>query len=292
MSKMNPLAQYSKIEVLFTKLISNDVIKYDSDVVSSVKCGVCARSARDEIMLNTADALIGGDAIVKVIENCVPNVKDASKLYVNDVEQLLVAIKLATKDESYDINVTCPECDHLGGFSRDLNYLIQTATSFEEQPSFTMDSGLVVYFKPHTWEEYSEFGTRMFAQHSRSKAIDNDAEMSSEDKQKIFIDVFEAMTQLNYDMLCASIDKVVTPDGIEVTEKEFISDWVSTLSKADLKGVKEESDSVSEIGISHKMDVQCSNCNHEWELTGLRYDPSHFFGLGFSSAPQKKSQKQ
>lgn len=288
MSKMNPLAQYSKIEVLFTKLVSNDAIKYPDGVVESIKCGVCARSARDEIMLNTPDALIGGDAIVKVIENCVPNVHDASKLFVNDIEQLLIAIKLATKDESYDINVECPECKHLGGFSRDLNYLLQTATSFDKQPSLVMDNGLTIFFKPQTWGEYSEFGTRMFEQHSRSKMIDINQDMSDEEKQSTFIDIFEKMTQLNYDMICASIDKIVTPDDVIVVEKEFISEWVGGLSKGDLKLVRTEVDALIDVGISHTMEVECSECHHEWELTGLRYDPSHFFGLDFSSAPQNK----
>jgi ribosomal protein S27E len=285
---MNPLAQYSKIEVLFTKLVSNDVIKYDEGVVSSVKCGVCARSARDEIMMNTPDALLGGDAIVKVIENCVPNVQDANKLYVNDVEQLMIAIKLATKDESYDINVKCPECDELGGFSRDLNYLLQTATSFTKEPSIVMDSGLTVYFKPHTWEQYSDFSVRMFEQHTRSKAMDASTDMSDKEKQDLFIDVFEKMTQLNYDVMCESISKVVTPDGTVVEEREFINDWVGTLSKGDLKIIKEETDALLDVGISHTMDVQCHKCNHEWELSGLRYDPSHFFGLDFSSVNRKK----
>lgn len=288
MSKMNPLSQYTKIEVLFTKLISNDVIKYPAGVVESTKCGICARSARDEIMLNTADALIGGDAIVSVIENCVPNVLDARKLYVNDVEQLMIGIKLATKDVSYDINVHCPECDHLGGFSRDLNYLLQTATSFEEQPTVVMDNGLTVYFRPQTWGEHSDFSVRMFNEHSRSKMIDTNEELTDEEKKDIFIDIFEKMTQLNYDMLCASIEKIVTPEDVEVTEKEFISEWLGTLSKNDLKIVREESEKILDVGISHTMEVQCSECNHEWELTGLQYDPASFFGLDFSSVAQKK----
>jgi ribosomal protein S27E len=290
MNKMNPLSQYSKIEVLFTKLISNDVIKYPAGVITNTKCGVCARSARDEILLNTAAALIGGDAIAKVIENCVPNIEDGNELYVNDVEQLLIAIKIATGDESYDMNVTCPECEHVGGFSRDLNYLLNSATSFEEQPFVSMDNGLTVYFRPQTWREYSDFSSRMFEQHSRSRVIDN-SDISEEEKQEIFVDVFEKMTQLNYDMICTSIERIVTPDDQIVTDQSFISDWVGTLSKKDLKVIRDASDSVVDIGVNHTMDVECSKCNHEWELTGLRYDPASFFGLDFSSANQKKSKK-
>ena len=288
MSKMNPLAQYTKIEVLFTKLITNDVIKYPEGVVSSTKCGICARSARDEIVLNTADALIGGDAVVKVIENCVPNVSDASKLYVNDVEQLLIGIKLATKDESYDINVECPECEHLGSFSRDLNYLMNTATSFDKQPTVTMENGLTIFFRPQTWAEHSEFSTRVFQQHSRSKSIDLSEDMPEEEKIAIFAEIFQEMTQINYDMIVTSIEKIITPEDVVVTEPEYIADWVGSLSKADLKIVRDASDEVVNVGISHNMEVECNKCHHAWEITGLRYDPSNFFGLDFSSVSQKK----
>ena len=43
---------------------------------------------------------------------------------------------------------------------------------------------------------------------------------------------------------------------------------------------------LNSIGAPHEMDVVCSNpeCNHEWTLDGLRYDPSHFFAQSSSIA--------
>lgn len=134
MNKMNPLAQYTKIEEIFVKLASNDVIKYKEDVLKKVKLGVCARAARDEIMLNTPDALIGGEAVSRVIENCVPGIENAGGLFVNDVEQLLIAIKVASKEEDYEIQTKCPECNHEGAFHRNLQVLLETMTYFENQP--------------------------------------------------------------------------------------------------------------------------------------------------------------
>ncbi|AZU98220.1 baseplate protein [Salmonella phage SE_PL] len=291
MSKMNPLSKYTKIEEIFVKLSSNNVIKYDKEVLESIKLGVCARSARDEIMLNTPDALIGGDAIIKVIENCVPGVNDAGKLFVNDVEQLMIAIKVASKEEDYEIQTTCPECGHEGAFHRNLQNLLDTMTYFEKQPIVELSNGLKVYFKPYTWEEYSDFGQRMFQEQKKAEMIDfmeGDEEEILEEKKKMFAEVFEAMTQLNFDMIVKSIDKIETPDGEIVNEDEFITEWVSSLPKNTLKEVRETSDELQEIGISHKMDVECSECHHQWEIDKLRYDPSNFFGFSFSLPNQKK----
>lgn len=290
MSKMNPLSQYTKIEEIFTKLVTNDVIKYPEGVLhKGVKCGVCARSARDEIMLNSPDALISGDAISRIIENCVPNVEDADELYVNDVEQLLIAIKVATKEETYDINVECPECDHKGRFERNLSYLLDTAQPFTEQPVVHLDNGLAVYFRPFVWREFSDFSTRMFTEHQRTRYIETSEELTEEEKIEIFKDVFEKMTQLNYDMISCTVQKIVTPDDVEVTEMEFIQEWLSSQPKGVLKVIREKMDEVLDVGISHEMEVSCSNCNHEWTIDGLKYDPAHFFASSFSTQDQTKS---
>ncbi|EMR6007005.1 hypothetical protein WJW27_003755 [Escherichia coli] len=275
---MNPLAKYTKIEEISTKLVTNGVIPYKDGVLGpkGVKCGVCARSARDEMTLNTPDMLLNGDAVSRVIENCVPNVIDADELYVNDVEMLLIAIKVASKEETYDINVVCPECEKEGRFERNLSYLLETAKSFSEIPSVDLDNGLRLEFKPLTWKEYSSFAERMFNEQQKTKFLET-ADIDKDEKVKIFSEVFESMAQLNFDMIGGVIAKIITPDGDEVVEKEFINEWLGQQSKGVLKLIREKMDEVLEIGVSHTMEVECSNCNHQWEIDGLKYDPSHFF---------------
>lgn len=275
---MNPLAKYTKIEEISTKLVTNGVIPYKDGVLGpkGVKCGVCARSARDEMTLNTPDMLLNGDAVSRVIENCVPNVIDADELYVNDVEMLLIAIKVASKEETYDINVVCPECEKEGRFDRNLSYLLETAKSFSEIPSVDLDNGLRLEFKPLTWKEYSSFAERMFNEQQKTKFLET-ADIDKDEKVKIFSEVFESMAQLNFDMIGGVIAKIITPDGDEVVEKEFINEWLGQQSKGVLKLIREKMDEVLEIGVSHTMEVECSNCNHQWEIDGLKYDPSHFF---------------
>jgi len=126
-----------------------------------------------------------------------------------------------------------------------------------------------VYFKPYTWDEYSEFGQRMFQEQKKSEYIDmleGDDDENIEQKKKLFTEVFEAMTVLNFDMIVDSIDKIETPDGDVVSEKEFLSDWVSSLPKSTLKEVRGLTDQLQEIGISHEMDVQCSDFFCSWNI--------------------------
>lgn len=287
---MNPLSKYTKIEELSIKLISNGVIPYKEGVLGNkgIKCGVCARSARDEMTLNTPDMLLNGDAISKIIENCVPNVLNADELYVNDVEQLMIAIKIATKEDSYDINTVCPECDHVGRFERSLSYLLESHDTFTEIPTVDLDNGLSIEFIPFTWKQYSLFAERMFELQQKSKFIESNEEMDDDQRMKMFAEIFEDMAKLNFDMISGTIRKITTPDDEEVTEQEYISEWLGEQSKTTIKVIREKMDEVMELGISHNMEVECSECHHQWEINGLKYDPTHFFAQSFSTQNQKK----
>lgn len=285
MSKMNPLSKYTKIENLFIKLSTNGVIKYDETVLSNHmgEIGVCARSARDELMLNTTDALMNGTAIASVIENCVPSILDAKKLFVPDVEQILVAIKLATKERSYQIEATCPneECKRHGAFDRDLEYLSNTVTYLEEVPVLSLDdgSGLVLTFRPHTWEEHSSFGVRMFNAQKGTQMLEQNEELTQEEKTEYFSKIVEDITQMNFDMVVANIDKIETPDGDVVSDKEFINEWLGSQPAYVLSSIREKVLEFDFIGMNHSLDVQCSGCGHEWTIDNIVFDPSHFFVL-------------
>lgn len=285
MNKMNPLSKYTKVEVLYTKLVSNDVIKYPAGVLvnDTVECGICARSARDELMFNNPDALMNGEAVANVIENCVPNIGDARKLFVPDVELLLIGIKLATKEREYHIEVDCPECGHHGAFERDLQFLLDSAELLEEQPELLLEDvgGLLLKFKPHTWEEYSVFGQKMFQQQKKARMLEDLEEMSDEEKMEMFSQIFEEMTKLSFDMIVANIESIETVEGDKITEREFIEEWLGAQPAFILKQIREKSDLINNIGVSHTMDVGCSSCGHEWTIENLQFDPSNFFEQSF-----------
>jgi hypothetical protein len=281
---MNPLSKYTKVEVLYTKLVSNNVISYPKGVLNNetVECGICARSARDELMFNNPDALINGEAVASVIENCVPNINDARKLFVPDVELLLIGIKIATKETFYNIEVECPECSHHGAFERNLEDLLASAQLLEEQPELLLEDvgGLLLKFKPHTWAEHSEFGQKMFIEQKKARALEQ-TDLSDEEKMKHFSNIFEIMTQLSFDMTVANIEYIETADGDKVSDRTFITEWLGQQPSYVLRQIRDKSENINNIGVCHEMDVGCSKCGHEWTIENLHFDPSNFFVPGF-----------
>lgn len=290
MNNMNPLSKYTKIEEIYIKLPTNNMVEYtDALDNENIECGVCARSARDELLFNNPEALMNGQAVVKVIENCVPNIKDANKLFVPDVEALLIAIKIATKEKSYEINTHCPECEKEGAFERDLEYLINTMSYLEEKPVLALDSGLVLYFTPITWELHSKMAMDMYKMRQEMK-INDSMELDEKEKVRIGNEIFSKIADFQFQSICESILYIELPDenSTKVDDKAFIKEWVSEQPKAILTQIMNQVESMNRIGVSDSMDVSCSECNHEWTIEGIRFDPTSFFTQNFSQANQKK----
>lgn len=298
---MNPLSKFTKIPNVYVKLSSNNVYKYSSDVmdITSSEIGVCARSARDEIMFNNPDGLMNGQAVVEVIKNNVPAIKNPNKLIVSDVEQLLIAIKVATKEEEYSVESDCPECGKHGAFDRNLQSLLDNCNYITELPHLILkDTGLIIRFRPLLWEERSKFSQDLFMCHKRGALLDSDTTSTDEEKIKEFSSIFESMTEVNFEMMVSGISSIETPsiktddglqEGVLVTDSSHIREWLGQQPRNVLEMIRKELDSFNKIGVPHELPVECSDCQHQWELKGLVYDPSDFFVRNFSSLTAQKS---
>lgn len=278
MSKMNPLARYTKVEVLSVDLCTGESLPYKKNVLKSKTCGVCARSARDELMFSNPEFLINGEAVVSVIENCVENVTSARDLYVQDVEQLLVAIKLATEEESYEVGAICPKCEKEGVFERDLQFLLDTAVTHEEEVALFMDNGLNVYFKPHTWGESNKFALKAYQVQQQINTLDKAENFTDEQKMKHISPLIDAIARLQFDSSVCHIARIEMPEEKNnvITDPQMIKEWLETLKKSDYQAIMDKIDEVNSFGISHSMDCECT-CGHTWVMEEMRLDPSSFF---------------
>lgn len=274
----NPLMAYKPHEKVFVKLPTEG--KFYDQTVLSVKgdseLGVLPMSAVDEMVFSNPDALMNGRAVTQVIQNCVPGVKDASKLAVSDVEALLLAIKLASNEETYDVNTKCPSCNKEGSFERDIDYLISTVSFMDDEYKFELESGVKIMLCPNTWASHSKLQQIAFKQ-QRLMQVSKNPNLSDTDKQQIFNEMFEQMISLNIDLVVDCVYYIETPDGNQVNNPKHVGEFIATLSKSELASLSEIIEGINDTGISHVLPVSCPHCEHEWDLEGLRFDPSYFF---------------
>lgn len=281
----NPLLAYRPHPRVYVKLPTCGAY-YSDDVLDTRdhEIGVCAMSAKDEMLLNNPEALMNGRALSQVIENCVPSVKNAIELTASDVEVLMLAIRQASGHKSYEVGGVCPGCGQKGVFERDIDTVINMCTYHTEELVEVLDTGLTVHLRPNSWKSHSTIQQMAF-QRQRMMQMIADPDLDPEYKKSILQEIFDGMVELNMMLLADCISYIESPEG-NVDSKEFIREYIELLDKDTLNKMSEKIEKLNNIGAPHTMDVLCSNpeCQHEWEITGLRYDPSDFFAQSSSIA--------
>ena len=77
--KNNPLAGLMRQPKIYIKLPSGGEFwpKGSIDMPENGELPVFSMTAKDELMIKIPDALVNGQAIVDVIQNCIPSIKNA-----------------------------------------------------------------------------------------------------------------------------------------------------------------------------------------------------------------------
>ena len=94
-STVNPLSMFMRQPKIYIKLPSGGLFWPNGSLELSEtgEYPVYSMTAKDELMLKVPDALMNGQAIVDVIQHCVPNVKNAWKIPTIDLDIILIAIR-------------------------------------------------------------------------------------------------------------------------------------------------------------------------------------------------------
>jgi hypothetical protein len=94
MIQNNPLQQYFRQPAIHIKLPSNGEFYPNGslDMPPTGEIPVYPMTAIDEITYRTPDALFNGQAVVSVIQSCIPNIKDAWASPATDVNAILTQL--------------------------------------------------------------------------------------------------------------------------------------------------------------------------------------------------------
>ena len=111
MQQPNPLASFMRQPKIYIRLPSNgDYWPTGSINVSETgEYPVYSMTAKDELMLKVPDAVMSGQAVVDVIQHCIPNIKNAWQMPSIDLDVALIAIRLATYGEKMTTPISFDE---------------------------------------------------------------------------------------------------------------------------------------------------------------------------------------
>jgi hypothetical protein len=184
-------------------------------------------TARDELLIKTPDALLNGQGVAEVIQNCVPNIINAWECPQVDLDTLLIAIRLATYGEMMTISVKHPSLkDNDFDYEVNVREILdrkQASTEWEDRLEIRPD--LVVYLKPLTYRtqtdaQIGEFETQRIIQ------IVNDESTTEEQKIQKFQQAFMDLTKKTINIIGKAVYKVESTAGV-VDDPEFIEEFIT-----------------------------------------------------------------
>ena len=227
----NPLANYMRQPKIYIKLPSQGKFwtAKSIELPENGEFPVFSMTARDELLFKTPDALLNGQAVVDVIQSCMPNIKNAWECPTIDLDTIMIAIRLATYGEKMEIKYKIPV------INEETNYEIDLRTTLDQQAGniwmeqVVISEDLVVFVKPLTYRHMTQTSLKGF-ETTRIMNMVNDETISDEKKLEMFQASFSTLTKITVDLMAESIYKIVTADA-EVTDKKFIYEFVNNVDK-------------------------------------------------------------
>jgi len=228
----NPLSTYMRQPKIYIKLPSqgNFWSAKSIDLPENGELPVFSMTARDELLFKTPDALLNGQAVVDVIQSCMPNIKNAWECPTIDLDTILIAIRLATYGEKMSIKHKIPNITEEVEHDIDLRMLLDQQANNTWIDQVAISNELVVFVKPLTYRHLTQTSIKSF-ETTRIMNMVNDDSISDERKLEMFNNSFSNLTKITVDLMAEGIYKIVTPDG-EVTDKKFIQEFINNVDKS------------------------------------------------------------
>ena len=273
---MNPLSQYFRQPSIYIKLPSqgNYYPEGAIEIPQNGELPVLPMTAIDEITYRTPDALFSGQAVINVIQSCIPAIKNAWTIPSIDIDSILVAIRIASYGHEMTFSTTCPKCQNEDEYGVDL----RTVLDRMKKPDYTTpikQGDIEIYFRPMTYKNLSDNNKIQFDEQRIFQSLSAEGTVDTT-QLTAMSDALKRMTEMTVSALSQSVLTIKTPTAM-VTEQEYITEF---LKNCDSKLFN----LIQNYVVEHKAEAEmqpimitCNSCQNEYEQS-ITLDMSTFFG--------------
>jgi len=251
------------------------------EVSATEEYPVYSMTARDELLLKVPDALMNGQAVVDVIQNCVPNIKNAWDCPTIDLDVILVAIRIATYGEMMTTPVKFGSDLELE-YQMDLRRVMdQLINQIAWNNTVAINDKMTVFVKPLTYKELSSSALQTF-ETQKIMQIVNDDNMLEEEKLKLFKESFAKLTTVTLGTVTKSIYKIDTISG-STSDIQHIQEFIDNSDKDIFNKIQDHLDKLREQNSLKPIEVAVTDEMREVGFTGdtvevpITFDASTFF---------------
>jgi hypothetical protein len=220
--------------------------------------------------------LFSGNATVKVINRCIPKIKNAWNMPVLDLDFCLTAIRLASYGSDLQLSAACKHC----GETNDYAINLQSVLDYFVQQKFNNEvshNGFIFEIRPLTYREYTKVQKETFAM--QRQIIQHIPNIEDEDKRREELDKIHE--RINITRINAIIDvvmKITTPEGDEETNPKEIRDFLENSDSEYFNTITHLVVQNRENWEMPKSSVKCGSCEKEFEVE-TQLDYSNFFDI-------------
>jgi hypothetical protein len=272
----NPLFKHFRQPSLYLKLPSQGKFWPDSaiDLPATGEIPVYPMTVKDEITLKTPDALMNGVGVIETIQSCCPNIKDAWKMPIIDLDAVLIAIRLASYGHDMDITTTCRNCSSENDNTVDLRMVLDRL----HVPEFRSEriDHLTFKFKPQAFEHNNKINLIQYEQQRLIDAITNSS-LSDEEKKAQFDEIFPKLTDLSVTTVVNNIESITLEDGSQVVEEHYIKEFLFNCERGVYTEIKNKIDNIIKQLQIEPMEIACSECQTVYQAE-LNFNQTNFFG--------------
>jgi hypothetical protein len=300
---VNPLLQrINKMPPESFKLPSGGIYYNNGELDDEVVNGellIYPMTTIDEITMKSTDLLYNGEAVERVFLRCIPQVKKPKQLLSNDVDFLMICLRVVTYGNNMDIYWNCPKCaetekknkeehdnnekkedvtidgiDNIDEIRTDIN---RGDSNLEEsinvRPIKSIDlNQFIKKVRPLNTQKKNDFIVKL----STGEVVQL-RPTKFEEMIKLFqydIDQLKSPDEL-VDFIVDNIAAVVdTIDGH--ANKDDIREWAKQCSAPVLNELREKTSSANDWGTSFEYELKCEKCNYV-NKTEIPLNPLHFF---------------
>ena len=231
-------------------------------------------TAMDEITYRTPDALFNGEAVVSVVQSCVPNILDAWAIPATDLDSILVAIRIASYGHEMDIGTKCPSCAEESDFGLDLRTVIDNLRSADYSQSL-QQGDLIFHFRPLNYKEMTANSQHQFEQQKTLQLL-NQTEIAEETKVEQLNAMMRQLVEVTIRAIAESITEI-RAQGTIVSDVNHIEEFLKNCDRQVFNAVRDYVLKLREQSELKPLKITCPDCQHQYEQT-FTLDMSRFFG--------------
>ena len=274
MSK-NPLQKFFRQPAIYFPLPSKgqNYAPGVLDLPANGEVPIYPMTAMDEITYRTPDALFNGEAVVSVIQSCVPNISNAWLMPSTDFDAVLVAIRVASYGHAMDMDTTCPKCETEQDFALDLRKILDSFQSVDYSEPVVIGD-LTLHFRPLNYQEMTQNSQLQFEQQKTMQAV-TQVDLPEEEKLARINDMMRRMVDATMQAIGRSIIEVRTTDAI-VTEQSHIQEFLVNCDRKVFNQIKDRVLALKEKSELKPLPMTCQNCSHKYEQL-FTLDQANFF---------------